>query len=232
MANQLDFEPVQEEALRTPDSRELAGYEEYARRELPRLVRASVLEVFSREMQPVEASLIANLVDTIQECQARIFRSYSQKLSEDQEADLPSSSMADPATGRILPSPQFQTDEGNSIQTPCFLNAAFQQPPDVQDTGFEPNFPTPDSIHSLHTFNLVDISLVSPGNKVFSDPSYDSERSFNCQYRCSSSGTTIGSQGQVGCSNCPAEGTGDRGDSFGWQDWTADPDWTDPFSVE
>jgi hypothetical protein len=63
---------VQEEAPLSPDSRDMANYEEYSRRELPRLVRTSVLEVFRREMQPVEASLVANLVDTIQECQARI----------------------------------------------------------------------------------------------------------------------------------------------------------------
>jgi hypothetical protein len=185
-------------------------------------------------MQPVEASLIANLVDTIQECQASIFRSYSQKLSEDQKADLPSGPMADPASSRLWPSPQYRTDEGDSIQTPsCFLNAAFQQPPNVQNTGFEPNFPTPDPLYILQTFNPADTSLESSSNTVFSDhQSYGSERSFNCQYHCSCSGTTIGSQSQVGCSNCPPGETSDRDDSFGWQDWSADPAWTDSFSVE
>ncbi|KAH7311034.1 hypothetical protein BKA65DRAFT_163081 [Rhexocercosporidium sp. MPI-PUGE-AT-0058] len=70
------FEELRDEAPLSPDSRDFTEYEAYARRELPRLVRSSVLEVFRRELQPVEASLVANLVNTIQDCQDRLFRSY------------------------------------------------------------------------------------------------------------------------------------------------------------
>jgi hypothetical protein len=84
----------------------LADFEEYTRRELPRLVRASVVEVFNREMRPVEASLIANLVDTIQECQARLFKSYQERMDQDQQAGASTSSMADALIGLQLPTIQ------------------------------------------------------------------------------------------------------------------------------
>ena len=45
----------------SPDSRDIANYEDYIRRELPRLVRSNIEEAVRREMQPLEASLIINI---------------------------------------------------------------------------------------------------------------------------------------------------------------------------
>jgi hypothetical protein len=231
---------VQEEAPLSPDSRDMANYEEYARRELPRLVRTSVLEVFRREMQPVEASLVANLVDTIQECQARLFRSFSERMSEDQNAEVPSSSRADAFTSLPLPNPQYQSlgledpsDKGNSIRTPSnFLNAAFQQPPPIQNTGFEHNFPSLDPTHSLQASNTVDASLSSLSDPIFSGSTYSSERFCDCQGHCSCTFTTISSQSQASGSNCNRGESNVQDNAFTGQDWNTNSSWPDWFNAD
>ena len=122
------FEPPQDETPLSPDSRDLADYEEYARRELPRLVRSSVMDVLVREMQPVEATLVANLVNTIQECQDRMFRSYHNKHSSDRSVVEPSGNLYD--------------EEENRQSSECppsnVLSAAFQQPPPLQNSDLAP----------------------------------------------------------------------------------------------
>ncbi|KAG4411123.1 hypothetical protein IFR04_015748 [Cadophora malorum] len=70
------FEPVQEDVLLSSKSTELANYEEYARRELPKLVRARVEEILRTEMQPIEAELTERLLKSIKDCQDKIFASY------------------------------------------------------------------------------------------------------------------------------------------------------------
>lgn len=62
-----------------PDASELADYEDYIRRELPSLVRRNLEEIVCRETQPLEASLIANLVDIVRSCQETISRSYRER---------------------------------------------------------------------------------------------------------------------------------------------------------
>jgi hypothetical protein len=221
----------------SPDSRDLANYEEYARRELPRLVRTSVLEVFRREMQPVEASLVANLVDTIQECQARLFRSFSERMSEDQNAEVPPSSRIDAFTSPPLPNPQYQSlgleypsDEGNSTHTPSnFLSASFQQPPPIQNTGFEDNFQSLDPIHSLQASNTVDASLSTFSDPIFSSSTYSSERFCNCQGHCSCTFTTTSSQSQASGGSCNQGESNVRDNTFTGQDWNTDSSWTDWF---
>jgi hypothetical protein len=84
-----DFEPPRENTSMAPESRDLANYEEYARRELPRLVQSSVEEIFRRDLQPLEASLIGNLVGIIQDCQDRLFRSYRQSRASAGEVESP-----------------------------------------------------------------------------------------------------------------------------------------------
>jgi hypothetical protein len=63
----------------SPDASELADYEDYIRRELPSLVRRNLEEIFCRETQPLQASVIANLVDIVRNCQETISRSYRQR---------------------------------------------------------------------------------------------------------------------------------------------------------
>jgi hypothetical protein len=191
-------------------------------------------------MQPVEASLIANLVDTIQECQARLFRSFSERMNEDQNAEVPSSSRTDALKSPPLPNPQYQSlgleypsDEGNSMRTPSnFLNAAFRQPPPVQNTGFEYNFQTPDPIHSLHASNTVDASLSSLSYPIFSGSRYSSEPFCSCQGHCSCTFTTMSSQSQALGSNCNQGESNVQDDTLTCQDWNTESSWADWFNVD
>jgi hypothetical protein len=224
----------------SPDSRDLANYEEYARQELPRLVRTSVLEVFRREMQPVEASLVANLVDTIQECQARLFRSFSERMSEDQNDEVPSTSRTDASTSLPLLNSQYQSlgleppsDEGNSIRTPSnFLNAAFQQPPPIQNTGFEHSFQSLDPTHTMQASNAVAVSLSTFSDPIFSGSTYSSERFCNCQGHCSCTFTTMSSQSQASGGNCNQGKSNVQDNTFTGRDWNTDSSWTDWFNVD
>ncbi|KAG4436548.1 hypothetical protein IFR05_007986 [Cadophora sp. M221] len=71
------FEEVQEDnIILSPDSRELADYEEYCRRELPRRVRAALEEIVNTESQPMEESIRNQLMSIIRDCQDRVFSSY------------------------------------------------------------------------------------------------------------------------------------------------------------
>ncbi|KAF8858161.1 hypothetical protein BDZ45DRAFT_743595 [Acephala macrosclerotiorum] len=75
------FEAVQEDLVLSPDSRELADYEEYCRRELPRDFRAALEEIVHNESQPIEESIVnqlmnGRLVNIIRDCQDRVFSRY------------------------------------------------------------------------------------------------------------------------------------------------------------
>lgn len=85
--NLADFESIQEEAALSPDSRDVARYEEYCRRELPRLFRANIEEILCREMQQIAEPLLQNLDSIFQNCQDRMYRSYLESTGRGQEAD-------------------------------------------------------------------------------------------------------------------------------------------------
>lgn len=88
----IDFEPIQDDASSPPAARELADYEDYIRRELPSLVRRNIEERVRRETQPLEASLIATLVDIVREGQESLSRAYRQR-SESLDSTQTSSHM-------------------------------------------------------------------------------------------------------------------------------------------
>ena len=67
---------MQEDIILSPDSRELADYEEYCRRELPRTFRAALEEIVHNESQPIEESIRNQLMNIIRDCQDRVFSSY------------------------------------------------------------------------------------------------------------------------------------------------------------
>jgi hypothetical protein len=71
----LDFEPIQEEILHQPNA-EMLLYEEYSRRELPRLFRNALETVVSEETQHLEERLRDELVNMIQDCQDRVLSNY------------------------------------------------------------------------------------------------------------------------------------------------------------
>src|SRR6201999_4572592 len=91
LIHEIDFEPLHDEAPLSPDSRDLANYEEYLRRELPLMVRSEIEEAVRREMHPYRDSLIGNLVGIIQDCQDRAFRAYREGLDVETDIHLPPS---------------------------------------------------------------------------------------------------------------------------------------------
>jgi hypothetical protein len=70
-----DYEPVQED-MQSPDSRALAEYEQYCRRELPKYFRASLEEMIDKEAQPFEENIRSQLMSMIRDCQDRVFSTY------------------------------------------------------------------------------------------------------------------------------------------------------------
>jgi len=137
-----DFDLAHGDVPMSPDSRDLADYEDYARRELPRLVRTNIEEVLRREMQPVEASLVRNLVNTIQECQDRLFRSYFERARD--QAPQPatvSSAATDNRETRFNANTTIERNEQQVHTEPSsILQAAFEQPPAVEDMDYGSGF--------------------------------------------------------------------------------------------
>lgn len=116
----------------SPDSRDLANYEDYMRRELPRLVRTNIQDAVRRDMQPLEAALISNLLGIIQDCQDRLFRGYRQMRGEGTDAstslmDLASTSFSSASNQNPMPS------MNDLHQQSQLLAAAFQPPPSASD---------------------------------------------------------------------------------------------------
>ncbi|PMD34500.1 hypothetical protein L207DRAFT_638973 [Hyaloscypha variabilis F] len=70
------FEEVQDDIILSPGSRELADYEDYCRRELPRRVRTALEEIVHNESQPMEESIRNQLINIIRDCQDLVFSSY------------------------------------------------------------------------------------------------------------------------------------------------------------
>lgn len=70
------FENIPEDGLASPDSKELADYECYIHRELPRAVQRNIEITVRRDSQPEEAHLVGNLVNIIHDCEDKLFQSY------------------------------------------------------------------------------------------------------------------------------------------------------------
>lgn len=236
----IDFEPLQDEAPLSPDSRALADYETYARRELPRLFRERVLEVVNREMLPIEASLLANLVDTIQECQARTIKSYQELISDDQRDDRPSSSAdapMDPQTPNVpapILCPHSPLVEGSLIDAPSnFLSAAFQQPPPLEGEDLQQDFQNYDSMNSIQASHTIDASRSSSSDIAFSNNRSGSERFCSCPSYCNHTSTSISSQSQVAADTaCPPTEPDVQDEPFKWQDWDgAEPTFEEWFAL-
>jgi hypothetical protein len=79
----VDFEAIQDNIMRSPESEELTSYEEYSRRELPRLFRDALEAAIADEAQPIEERLRSQLVGMIQDCQDRVFSAYRSRRSFD-----------------------------------------------------------------------------------------------------------------------------------------------------
>lgn len=68
---------------------ELDQYEQYLRRELPRVVRNRLQQVVPGYTEPFESEIRRRLVDVVRDSQAELFRSYRQNSQPDAETSHP-----------------------------------------------------------------------------------------------------------------------------------------------
>ncbi|KAF8854835.1 hypothetical protein BDZ45DRAFT_596462, partial [Acephala macrosclerotiorum] len=66
------FEPLHEDATESPGTIQLSDYEEYSRRELPRIFQGALEEAINQETEPIAERLRNQLINMIQECQERV----------------------------------------------------------------------------------------------------------------------------------------------------------------
>lgn len=79
----LDFEPIKDDIVHSPDSQELTSFEEYSRREVPRFFQSALEEAIAGETHPIVERLKSQLVGMIQDCQDRAFAAYKTKRGEE-----------------------------------------------------------------------------------------------------------------------------------------------------
>ncbi|KAG9237203.1 hypothetical protein BJ875DRAFT_454343 [Amylocarpus encephaloides] len=134
------FEEPQDEVPSSPDSQNLTIYTEYLRRELPRMVRAEIEESLRHQMQPVQTALLAGLVDTMRECQDRLFRSFAdqqgQPSGQPQDTSNEESSFADlgpTKSGEDIGDNKTQGQTTADTGQSDLLNASFLQPPPTEE---------------------------------------------------------------------------------------------------
>ena len=219
--NCTDFEPLQEDTPMSPDSRELANYEDYIRRELPRLVRSNIEEAVRREMQPFEASLISNLVEIIQDCQDRVFKSYRETQGISDEIQMPPSIDCEASNSSTI----LDGGEGPSSRP---IGRSSHPQSTFLDTIFEP--PAPQSTHSISpsfTTNNSDGPLPRLANDMIpSDSGYSSEQLQLC-----------GCSGPCNCSTLHGQDVKDnasqdiRNDNLQWNEWGFYPPWNQLDSI-
>jgi hypothetical protein len=74
-----DFEPIRDyhgNDIQPPDSREVANYEDYLRRELPKFFKNALESAVSHEMQPIEERLSRQMLSVLEEAQKLAFSKY------------------------------------------------------------------------------------------------------------------------------------------------------------
>jgi hypothetical protein len=74
-----DFEPIRDYHginIQPPDSREVANYEGYLRRELPKFFKNALESTVSHEMQPIEERLSRQMLSVLEEAQKLAFSKY------------------------------------------------------------------------------------------------------------------------------------------------------------
>lgn len=217
------FEPVQDEIPPgSPDARDLANYEDYMRRELPRLVRTNIEDVVRRDMQPLEAALIGNLVDIIQDCQDRLFRGYRQMRGEGTDASV------SPAVPSLSFSPSFSENSIPNVHhqhgQSQLLESAFQPPPpsnlDLQSQVLNQNQTRTNNLHHEPSLDMI-----------LSDSGYASEMPHFCDCQGLCSCGTFNAQTRDGGANLDAnnmfafEEPVLNGLDTQWDGWDLFPSW-------
>lgn len=215
------FEPIQDEIPGSPDTRDLANYEEYMRRELPRLVRTNIEDVVRRDMQPLEAALIGNLVGIIQDCQDRLFRGYRQMRGEGTEAstspmmDLASVPFSSASNSTRISPPEHLQQQSH------LLESSFQAPPPASSNlATEAPLIHPDRAGNLHHQPSLDM--------ILSDSGYASELPHFCDCpgpECSCSNNSFRSHVSDADLNANIFAFEDPLPGMQWDGWDAFPSW-------
>jgi len=192
-------------------------------RELPRLFRSRVEEVVHREMQPVEATLLANLEGLIRECQAQLSSGYRQTSITAQQSNIPSALLgqsAEPTTGpNAANGRSTMASEKAKEPSADFFDSVLRPPPPQEEDYFV-------------NLSAADIHLLSSHNHAlsssFSDSGYVSVQRCDCKEPCrcltsmidlDDSEAGIGEPSSVDHSQYPVESTGGF-EGVEWQDWT------------
>ena len=91
----------------SPDSRELAHFEHFSRRELPKLVRRSLEIAVAEDVQlrMLEERLKNQLVDIIHNCQTQVFNLYQESR---RTTPLPQAIIPPPSTNQFINCPELQ----------------------------------------------------------------------------------------------------------------------------
>jgi hypothetical protein len=195
----LDFEQVLEEA-ESPDSRELANYEEYSRRELPRFFRSALEAAVNDEAQPIEERLKSRLVETIRDCQDRVFSAYRSAVASRMSPVLSSSMMQS--------SPSAPSSSCLRLQEEGTTSPHLEKPRREQSIGIVGTFygetplPTPQYLPS--GFMMLERSFGAASQSVLSESSFIGSQRLpkfsDClvttDFTGSDVGTTSGSQTQ------------------------------------
>jgi hypothetical protein len=135
----------------SPDSKELAEYEEYSRRELPRIFRDTLEEIINSEMLPMEEAIRNRLLDIIRDAQDRVFANYSAKAISRGDAGASTSEPAlkdphDVANQGDMPTASTSTASERFFQPPPPLAGYFRSL-DLGDLALEYNTSTSDSAY-------------------------------------------------------------------------------------
>ena len=158
----LVFEPVQEDLISSPDSREIADYEAYCRRELPRDFRAALETIVQNESQPIEESIRNQLMDIIRDCQDRIFSRYRSSIAASTPPSRTTRDSQSPATAPAT-SLQKPADMGTGMNTTSSISAGRISPTFLQ--------PPPPQSHLESRLEVSDVQSDSVKPPSSSDPS-------------------------------------------------------------
>jgi hypothetical protein len=205
----------------SPDSLDLANYEDYIRRELPRLVRSSIEEVVRRETQPLEASLIGSLVGIIQDCQDRVFRSYHEMRGvDDVQIEMPPSIESESAGVNVASVNRYEMigiAQLPHVNLPSdFLDAVFKAPPARNSEALTPMLRNDEMQNNLSGL---------AGDLMISDSGYGSEHLHLCNYPVPCGCASSSSQHQ-NMDSGNASMIGDSGvdsSEMQWLDWGENP---------
>jgi hypothetical protein len=159
-----DFEDIQEDLALSPDSRDLADYEEYCRRELPLLFRAALEERVQNDSQPIEENIRNQLMDIIRDCQDRVSSRY--RSSTATAAGTP---WRNPTRSR---SPTIKQESRTNIS----MNANPTPQPDIAPF-FQPPPPQSHLQSRLEVSDLQDNASKPPDSSDPSDSGYGSNES-------------------------------------------------------